>query len=164
MPELELFTLDLHSPIAYAGMENPPLAGAPMTGSALLPAREGGFREVALGSDMGEGEEELFLFDAEELVAFDPDEGPSLRRPLPRPRYYGHRPAGDPAKAESVLAMGSYAFLQWRPGDEEELADGLEWFARESWWERIDAKGPYILRRVHEDGKLATQALRRLIN
>jgi hypothetical protein len=162
MPELELFTLDLHSPIAYAGMENPPLAGVPMTGSALLPAREGGFREVALGSDMGEGEEELFLFDAEELIAFDLDEGPRLRRPLPRPRYYGRRPAQ--GSTETVLAMGSYAFLQWRPGDDEELADALEWFAREIWWERIDAKGPYILRRVREDGKLATQALRRLNN
>ena len=162
MPQLELLTLDLHSPIAYAGMENPPLAGAPMTGSAFLPTREGGFREVALGSDMGEDEEELFLFDAEELIAFDLDEGPRLRRPLPRPRYYGRRPAQGSAETETVLAMGSYAFLQWRPGDDEELADGLEWFARESWWERIGAKGPYILRRVREDGKLATQALRRL--
>jgi hypothetical protein len=40
--------------------------------------------------------------------------------------------------------------------------EGLEWFAREAWWERSAALGPYILRRVREDGRLATQALRRL--
>jgi hypothetical protein len=173
MTELELFTLDLHSSIAYVGMENPPIVGAPLTGAALLPADSGGFREVGLGSDMEEGEEELFVFDAEELVAFDPDEGPSLRLPLPRPRYYGRRPAKRPGEAsgekkperapsETVLATGSYSFVQWRPRDEEELAAGLEWFAREVWWERVEASGPYILRRVREDGKLATQALRRL--
>lgn len=162
MPELELFTLALHSPLAYEGMENPPLVGAPLAGSALLPAREGGFREVAIGSGMSEGEEELFLFDAEELVTFDIDEGPSLRRPLPRPRYYGRKSSGGSTKPETVLGTGSYAFLQWRPSDEEELADGLEYFARESWWERIDAKGPYIVRRVREDGKLATQVLRHI--
>jgi hypothetical protein len=39
---------------------------------------------------------------------------------------------------------------------------GLEWFARETWWEKAGGRGPYILRRVREDGGLATQALRRI--
>jgi hypothetical protein len=161
MAELELLTLDLHSSIAYEGLENPPLAGAPLDGTALLPSREGGFREVKLGWDMAEGEEEVFLFDAEELVAFDHDEGPALRRPLPRPRYYGHRPVQGGSDS-TVLSIASYAFLQWRPADEQEQSAGIEWFAREAWWERVEASGPYILRRVREDGKLATQLLRRM--
>ena len=59
------------------------------------------------------------------------------------------------------LAPGVYAFVQWRPSDEEELMAGLEWFAREAWWQRAAAKGPFILRRIREDGALATQAMRR---
>ena len=164
MPGFELLTLDLRSPLAYSGLENPPLTGAPLSGTALLPTVSGSFLELGLGIDMAEGEEELFLFDEEGLVGFDPDEGPSLRRPLPRPRYYGRRPAsGDAAKGSvAELAAGGYVFLQWRPRDEGELLEGLEWFAREAWWERSAALGPYILRRVREDGRLATQALRRL--
>jgi hypothetical protein len=171
MAAFDLLTLDLRSPLAYPGMENPPLAGAPLKGKALLPSPAGGFTEVGLGMDMAEGEEELFLFDPEELVAFDPDEGPRVDAPLPRPRFYGRRsPKGgaDPAAAGEAkpsvasLAIGSYAFLQWRPKDEDELLSGIEWFAKEAWWERLDAKGPYIVRRVREDGQLATQALRRL--
>jgi len=160
MSDFALLTLDLRSPLAYSGLENPPLQGAPFSGSAFLPAASGSLVERRLGVDMAEGEEELFLFDEEELVGFDPDEGPSLRRPLPQPRYYGRRPIQAGSAAE--LKAGGYVFLQWRPRDEAELLEGLEWFARESWWERSQAIGPYILRRVREDGRLATQALRRL--
>jgi hypothetical protein len=168
MPRFELLTLDLRSPLDYAGAENPPIAGAPLSGSVLLPAGSGRVLELALGSDMAEGEEELFLFDEEALVSFDPDDGPVLRRPLPSPRFYGRRPApgsaseGGAALASSRLDAASYAFLQWRARDEEELAEGLEWFAREAWWERSGARGPFLLRRLREDGKIATQALRRL--
>jgi hypothetical protein len=167
MADFELLTLDLRSPLAYSGLENPPLAGAPLSGKALLPTASGALAELGLGSDMEEGEEEIFLFDEEELVAFDPDEGPRLRRPLPRPRYYGRRGAGRGAPGLPLpggMAAGSYVFLQWRPLDEEGLLRGLEWFAQEAWWERASALGPYILRRVSEDGKLATQALRRLVS
>jgi hypothetical protein len=162
MADFELLTLDLRSPLAYSGLENPPIAGAPLSGTVLLPAASGSLLELGLGAGMGEGEEELFLFDEEELVGFDPDDGPGLRRPLPRPSFYGRRPAPAGAARGAELAAGSYAFLQWRPRDEEELLIGLEWFAREAWWEGAAARGPYVLRRVREDGRLATQVLRRL--
>jgi hypothetical protein len=162
MPDLDLLSLDLRSPLAYSGMENPPLSGAPLSGSVLLPSSSGSFREFGLGSAMDEGGEELFLFDEEDLVAFDPDEGPSLRRPLPRPRFYGRKPPRPEASpATMLLKQGNYAFLQWRPRDEAELEEGIEWFVREAWWQRVGASGPYILRRVREDGRLATQVLRR---
>jgi len=158
MAAMELLTLDLRAALAYSGLENPPLLGAPFAGTTLLPDGLGVLRETTIGEDMGEGEEELFLFDEEELVSFDPDDGPRLKRPLPRPRFYGHlAPAGS-----GGLPAGSYIFLQWRPRGEEELLDGLEWFAKEAWWARSTAKGPYILRRIREDGRLATQALRLL--
>ena len=143
MTEFELLTLDLRAPLAFRGFEDPPFTGVPLEGPA-------------------EGGEELFLFDEDELVGFDPDAGPRLRLPLPRARYYGSRPAPDGAALDFRLGVATYAFLQWRPRDEEELEAGLEWFAREAWWGRYPARGPYILRRVREDGGLAVQALRRL--
>jgi hypothetical protein len=166
MRNFELLTLDLRSPLVYPGLENPPLSGAPLSGRAPMPSASGRLVELGLGADLVEGEEELFLFDEEELVSYDPDEGPKLLGPLPRPRFYGRRPAGPGSErigsSSMELRAGGYAFLQWRPQDDAELMEGLEWFARESWWERVGAVGPYILRRVIEHGKLATQALRRL--
>jgi len=64
------------------------------------------------------------------------------------------------SRGEYALRPGAYLFMQFRPIDEEELRGGLEWFARESWWEGAEARGPYVVRRVAEDGKLATQVLR----
>jgi hypothetical protein len=155
MASFELLGLDLRSPILYAGLENPPLSGAPISGRALLPGTP--FPEAGLGEDLLEDEEELFVFEEAQLVSFDPDEGPRLSRPLPRPAFYGRRMDGGGYK----LSAGSYSFLQWRVSSEAELMDGLEWFARELWWERADAIGPYLLRRLREEGKIATQALRR---
>jgi hypothetical protein len=168
MPSFELLTLDLHSLLEYKGLENPPLSGAPLSGKVLIPGATGSILELGLGADMAEGEEELFLFEDEDLIDFDPDDGPMLRRPLPGPAYYGRRPAhgkafvGEASGLSAKLDAGTYSFLQWRPRDEVELMEGLEWFARESWWERSAASGPYFLRRVREDGKLATQSLRRI--
>jgi hypothetical protein len=161
MAPLELLRLDLRSPLAYRGLENPPLSGAPLFGKTLVPDDSGALTEVSLGDGIEKGEEEIFLFDEKELVAFDPDEGPVLRRPHPRPRFYGRLDPKEMRTPAALLAAGSYLFLQWRPRDEDELFEGLEWFAREAWWQRAAVKGPYILRRLREDGALATQALRR---
>jgi hypothetical protein len=189
MASLDLLELDLRSPLAYRGLENPPLAGLPGEGSVSLPSPDGTFRSFALGSGLSEGEEELFALEAEELVAFDPDEGPRLADPLPALRFYGRSAGGSacggcsacgpaalggdrgdsqPAPvqppcgdAERSLPAGRYLFLQFRPADRAELASGLEWFAREAWWQGKRCSGPYFVRRVKEDGKLATQILRR---
>jgi hypothetical protein len=169
MPALQLLTLDLRSPLPYEGLENPPLAGAPLEGMVLIPSAGGSAVEAAVGMGLAEGEEEVFLFDEASLVDYDPDEGPRIGRPLPAPGYYGRGATGGRESratsgkaASSMLPRGRYAFAQWRPRDEEELAEGLEWFARELWWERSPTEGPFIVRRVREDGALATQALRRL--
>ncbi len=166
---MELLSLDLRSPLDYSGLENPPLTGAPFRGTTHLPSGSGSLLEVGIGDDLVEGEEEIFLFDEEDLITFDPDEGPALRRPLPRPRFYGRRGGSERgvagafgAGSSARLPTGAYAFVQWRPRDEGSLMTGLEWFARETWWEKAGGRGPYILRRVREDGGLATQALRRI--
>ncbi len=181
MATYDLLELELHAPLAYRGLENPPLAGLPLEGSILLPAEGGALLPFALGAGLAEGEEELFAFEADTLVAFDPDEGPRLARPLPAAAFYGRSSGGAcpgcaarsrggppeprPAPAGGVelgLPVGRYLFLQFRPADQEGLAEGIEWFAREAWWEGKRAEGPYLLRRVKEDHKLATQILRRL--
>lgn len=153
MQTFELKRLSLRAPLFYRGIENPPFAG--LNPLALLAPEEG-----------PEGEE-LFLFEAEELIAFDPEEGPRLRAPsLPAPSFYG-RLAGAGAggageKTPYSLAPGSYLFMQWRPSGEAELREGIEYFAREAWWEQERARGPYLLRRLGEDGKVATQLWRSL--
>ncbi len=167
MESYSLLTLDLRSSLPFDGVENPPFSGAPLEGSMPAPLAEGGVSDLAIGEGLEEGEEELFLFDEAELVRFDPDEGPRVALELPRPGFYGHsvprggREAGTgPSRRE--LPRGAYAFMQWRPADAGGLARGLEWFAREAWWEGMAMEGPYMLRRLREDGKLATQVLRRL--
>jgi len=167
MAPYSLLSLDLRSALPYEGVENPPLSGAPLAGSMIAPLAGGEVVELPIGEALEEGEEELFLFDEAELVRFDPDDGPHLAAELPRPGFYGRsaRP-GTPACGTGTerreLPRGKYAFMQWRAADEAELERGLEWFARETWWERSETEGPYILRRIREDGKLATQVLRRL--
>jgi hypothetical protein len=185
MSSYSLLVLDLRAPLSYRGVENPPLAGLPQGGDVPLPCPDGAIRVVAIGSALEEGDEELFLFDSDELVSFDPDDGPRLAAAIPPARFYG-RAARGPACAgcsapcapaaqtasgdidgareiagpEWRLPAGRYLFMQWRPANEAELADGIEWFARESWWEGRSGLGPYIVRRLKEDGKLATQILR----
>jgi hypothetical protein len=195
----DLLGLDLRSPIAYRGIENPPLAGIPLDGNVTLPCPDGKVRILAVGLDLAEGEQELFVFDATELVAFDPDEGPRLSPgpdALPAARFYGRSVDGSEGGAsgggcrgcsapcgavsgasdgaapretaattiagpERLLPAGRYLFMQWRPRDAAELAEGIEWFARECWWEGNRGRGPYFVRRIKEDGKLATQILRK---
>ena len=60
------------------------------------------------------------------------------------------------------LGAGLWIFTQWRPADGGELAEGVEWFAREAWWEGRELEGALFLRLVREDERLAFQLLRRL--
>jgi hypothetical protein len=171
MPSFELLTLDLHAPLPYEGLENPPLSGAPFQGTVLMPSSGGAALEAQIGLGLAEGEEEILLFEEAALIDFDPDQGPRIESALPAPGFYGRAPAAarpadgrapGPSATRRELPRGRYAFMQWRPSDEGELAEGLEWFARELWWERTQAEGPYIVRRLREDSELATQALRRI--
>ncbi len=149
MESLTLLSLRLHAPLAYAGMENPPFAG-------LGKERQ--------GKDLGEGDEEVFIFDDEDLIAFDPDDGPRTRGELPPPSFHGRladpKAGHGPGQEPWTLPAGDYLFMQWRPVDASETLAGIEWFAREGWWEGDPGKGPFILRRILEDGRLATQLLR----
>ena len=66
------------------------------------------------------------------------------------------------ARPPLTLGAGLWLFSQWRPVDRRELADGIEWFAREGWWEGRELEGEYFLRLVREDSRVAFQLLRRL--
>lgn len=148
MPRLNLLTLRLHAPLPFLGLENPPIGA-----SALLAPPE----------DLVEGMEELFVFAEEGLVHFDPDDGPRLILPLALPRFHGH--GGRAMKSQGspwAIPPGSYLFMQFRPRDEAEFLEGLEWFAREAWWGGERMQGPWLIRRLREDGGLATQVLRSL--
>jgi hypothetical protein len=160
MDDHALLDLDLRSPLRYWGMENPPFAGAPLSGKIPLRSTGGGLTEVALGEGLAEGEEELIVFDEVELVHFDAEQGPLLARPLPPPRFYGRSASG--GGKDYALPRGSYVFMQYRPREAGEFEEGIEWFAREAWWEGKEAAGPYLIRRLKEHGKLAVQILRRL--
>ena len=129
-----------------------------------------------------EGDEELHRFDRS-LIAASPD-GPRCRRPLSPPlaSYRRSTPSSaeskDPAEGEipdeggppadghrvsgARLEAGAWLFAQWRPADGRELAEGIEWFAREAWWEGRELEGEPYLRLVREDGKLAFQLFWRL--
>jgi hypothetical protein len=151
MQTFELKRLSLRAPLLYRGVENPPFAGL-----KTLPL---------LAPEGGEGQEELFIFEAEELIAFDTEDGPRLRASaLPAPSFYGRLAGADECgeRPPYTLSPGSYLFMQWRPSGEEELREGIEYFARESWWERARTYGPYLVRRLGEDGKVATQLWRSL--
>jgi hypothetical protein len=165
MADYQLLNLRLHSSLRFFGMENPPFVG-------LGPAMPWLKSKLA----KAEGDEELLVFDEEELVSFDPDDGPRAAAELPPPLFYGTsapRPKGtetgggsappEPLGAPWTLPAGDYLFMQWRPASTEELLEGIEWFAREAWWEgggRGGGEGPWLLRILKEDGKMATQLLR----
>jgi hypothetical protein len=156
-----LLTLDLRAGIEYP--ESLPVA-----------TTEGDFYP---SGPLEEGDEELHRF-GHDLVSMGP-EGPRCRRPLPTPealyRRRGResgaieaRSAEGPAEPRpgagpgSRLEAGLWLFTQWRPADGGELALGIEWFAREAWWEERSLEGALYLRLVREDGGLAFQLLGRL--
>lgn len=117
-------------------------------------------------TECGEAGAEL-LFTLPDELFIEGDEGPRRRgrfvAPMPvRARREASGPAGGEGDRGGIgLAEGLWFFMQWRPGDEEELLNGIEWFARELWWERRATEGPRFLRVVREDGKLAWQLLQR---
>ena len=117
-----------------------------------------------------EGEESLYLF-GEGILVQGPD-GPTCPQPLGGPiSAWANRRLEDGAPARSPpsqgeegyrLEAGRWLFMQWRPSSGRELREGIEWFARESWWEGRRVEGPLHLRLVREDRKLAWQLFRRL--
>jgi hypothetical protein len=100
------------------------------------------------------GADRILTFAPEEIVVDDPEKGPGLRRPLPKPI-----PRSPSAPA---LPPGDYVFSQWRRGDYASIEEGFEDFIRQVWWEEKKTEGPWILRVVAEDGDTAFQGLRKL--
>lgn|GEM_PF-263931 len=172
MSVFELKRLMLHRAFIYSAL--PP--------SSAFPGSAGQAGALPFPPLETEGEEELAVFAAEGLVLMDRDDGPRMQAyPLPPALFYGRAAAGAPAgrpgsqnsgstadaAPESsglqtwTLEPGAYLLLQWRPENAAEFREGVEYFARQAWWEDEKAEGPYFIRRLREDGKTATQIWRR---
>ncbi len=184
MSVFELKHLMLHKPFVYAG-------ASPSTARAAADAASAGTvtpvpdleTDLSTGSPAlaAEGGEELFVFEADQFIVFDKDDGPRLAARLPAPVFYGRLGGGqntgaahagqngaapssgaaDTAAALYTLEPGAYLLLQWRPADSASLREGIEYFARQAWWEDEKTEGPYCLRRLREDSRIATQLWRR---
>ncbi|MFZ4618879.1 MAG: hypothetical protein ACOYM2_22160 [Rectinemataceae bacterium] len=142
-----LLELDLRSDIDYPG-------------KLTIPSNPAGF--FPPGPSAGE-KEEVYLFSPE---IYEPtQDGPRgrLRQPLPEAAFASAAAQDDGAGTPCFcIEAGSWIFAQWRPESAEDLAEGMEWCAREAWWEQRRLEGPWLLRLVREDGQTAYQLLRRL--
>lgn len=144
MHETELRILRLHAPLAYRSL---PTAG--------LPA----FPFGQAGSPV-DGDEEVAFYDPDAVLRFDRLEGPRALSGLPAPRAFARNADGADSRDREELGQGTYGFLQGSAFTERELLRLIETFARQAWWERQDLRGPYIVRRVFEDGRWAAQIWR----
>lgn len=145
----ELKTLILHTPIRYRRRTTSAVSGFPF----------------AENDKPADGEERLAVYSEDSIVRMDPAEGPRVSDRLPPPEVLaeGVRGGETPPPPETVLSLerGVHGFLQGRASTEKELLSLLEEFARQAWWEGMDCRGPFIVRRVFEDGRWATQVWRR---
>ncbi|MEN6297899.1 MAG: hypothetical protein ABFC92_08135 [Rectinema sp.] len=86
----------------------------------------------------------------------------------PSPAGMGGQNSAGGAPFGFLLAAGDYVFFQWHAWHETEksarpsYAAMLEEVVREIWWQRLECEGPWFLRLVFEDDKVAVQALRAL--
>ena len=139
---MTLYTLNLAKPISLVA-ENP------------------AYWQALLGDDTA-GAETLLTWDEARLL-HQTEDGPKCSATLPPPHAASRSPqaaeSGDPSAG---LASGRYAFCQGRLNTMADLAPTIEWFARESWWQRLTLQGPVLVRLVREDGHTALQVLRRL--
>lgn len=143
MSETELKILRLHAPLRYTAV---PTAG----GRPFIP------RDTA-----SDGAEDAALYDPDSIVRLDPLDGPRACTVLPEPAAAGRSPETGPDVLN--LEPGVYGFLQGAADTPEAWLNLVESFARQAWWESLDCEGPYILRRVREDGTWAAQVWRKRV-
>jgi len=150
---IDLKVLHLQRPLRYAPMERP--ASVDETALSELAAR---CREC------------LLAFDANSLSTLT-DDGPALTGTLVPSAAYAIAAADGQERFE--LAPGDYLFFQWRAKNASgraanghasgpPLSQIFEEIVREAWWQRLECSGPWFLRLVPEDGRLALQILRRV--
>lgn len=133
--------------------------------AATLPLR---FGDAALEEYTRRGGESLLEFDDGTLISTAED-GPHIQGiPQADVAYCATTQAGRGNGFE--LEAGAYLFFQWRA--QGAAAQGcearplwtnmLEEVAREIWWQGIVVEGPWFLRLIPEDNRIAFQILRRI--
>lgn len=118
----------------------------------------------AAPQSMPAADDSLWVFDPADLIATHPDDGPRVKLPLSSASFSG-KLVDSPDSPEGVLftiPSGEYVFLQWRKADYLAVEEGIEDFVRQIWWEDMNTEGPWMLRMVREDDRVAYQGLRRI--
>lgn len=112
--------------------------------------------------DMPEGTE--CLAEIAETAAITVDEhGPHATLPMPEPLQFGTSTVKVHEQNEpvAIVPQGTYLFTQHSWTDFESAYIALNWFIRESWWQREAAQGPFYMRWVREENKTAIQIFRK---
>ncbi len=167
---MELLSLDLRSPLVYTGLENPAIAGAPLRGTTLLPSPPARCGSSAWARTWEKAKRKCSSSTPRISSPSTPTRVQSFAVPFPPPRFYGRRGAtaedAPPARSRRILGRHApggrlrvFPMAALRRGGSDR---GDRVVRERTWWERTAATGPYILRRLREDGKLATQALSRI--
>jgi len=109
---------------------------------------------------------ECLLVFKESNLSMMTDEGPRLSSSLAPESSY--RTESDERAATYSLAPGDYLFFQWRARNAAGQVAAPSFFpileeaVREAWWQGVGCEGPWFIRLVSEDEKVAIQALRKL--
>ncbi len=149
---INLKILHLHRAFFYTPMEKPASVD-----------------EAALSGLAAQYGECLLVF-AETGLSTITDDGPALSvAPIPIAVY---KAVPQEVPGGFSLDSGDYLFFQWRArnasgsapishASSPPLFQILEEVLREAWWQRIECSGPWFLRLVPEDERVALQILRR---
>ncbi len=145
---MELYKLNLHKPLEYS-------IAADLTSPI--------WDSVAkLVKNLSEGTECLAEINETAVLTAD-EQGPHAVMPLPEPLRFGTSslPVHKQNAPMLKLDQGTYLFTQHRWDGLNSMYETLDWFIRESWWQREEAHGPFYVRWVREDNKTAIQILRK---
>ncbi|HON89926.1 MAG TPA: hypothetical protein P5519_09565 [Spirochaetia bacterium] len=145
---MELYKLNLHRPLEYQ-----------VVAALTSPVWEGIAHIV---QNLNEGAECIAEISEASLLTAD-DQGPHALFPLPEPLRFGTSALQKHTQNNELIMIpqGTYIFTQHRWTDPLSAYEALDWFIRESWWQRETAEGPFYVRWVREDGKTALQILRK---
>ena len=145
---MQLYKLNLHKPLEYLVAAD---LNSPVWDSV-----------TNLVKNLSEGAECLAEISETAVLTAD-KQGPHAVMPLPEPLRFGTsiQYTDELNIPRLKLPQSTYLFTQHHWDGLNSMYEALDWFIRESWWQREDAQGPFYVRWVREDNKTAIQILRK---